>query len=248
MSALLLRVTCSKASPSMTPVMYSLYAALPKRSSTGRRTSRRYSFASVTICFASLGFVPVIFVSSSVKRTAFGPTQPTAKRPLRYAVPHARANRDAERRALIAMETLVSAPHSGRQRWDLYFQQQITRSKSRRVHIHKKVIERHTSLVFVVSDEHRSIMNKQSRAWIGMGIIESQIAAKRSLIPHADICNLRFRIRQHRRMLSHQFAGLQGVVRHAGTNPQHAVIQFDAMQPRDLFHIDEHFRLQQTIA
>src|SRR6185503_14778719 len=121
-------------------------------------------------------------------------------------VTHARANRDAERRALIAMETLVSARHSGRQRWDLYFQQQIARSESRRVHIHKEVIERHTSLVFVVSDEYRSVMNKQYRAGIGMGIIKGEIAAKRSLIPHADICNLRFRVRQCRRMLAHKLA------------------------------------------
>ncbi len=91
-------------------------------------------------------------------------------------------------------------------------------------------------------------MNKQYRAGIGMGIIKSEIAAKGSLIPHANIGNLRFRVRQCRRMLAHQFAGLEGVVRHAGTNPQHAVIQFDAMQPRDLFHIDQHFRLQQAVA
>src|SRR5213594_2554668 len=44
-----LRAASSSASPSITPVMYSLYSALPKRSSTGRRRSRRYFFSSARI-------------------------------------------------------------------------------------------------------------------------------------------------------------------------------------------------------
>ena len=101
---------------------------------------------------------------------------------------------------------------------------------------------------FLVTHDYRSVVDKQHRAGIGMGIVEGEIAAKGSLIPHANIGNLRFGVGQCRRMLAHKLAGFEGMVRHAGANPQHAVIQRDAMQPLDFFHIDQHFRLQHAVA
>ena len=107
----------ANASPSITPVIYNLYSALPSKSSTGRKTSRRYFFSSANILFVSVSVTPKSLPSSSVNRCAFGPTQPTANRasailPLFDSCRH----RNSERRTLIAMQTLIRALHAIGQR------------------------------------------------------------------------------------------------------------------------------------